>query len=221
MNTCLITASYLDGVDGLGNDRMERNKFYLKYYAGIQQELGFQTVYFLDNGSSEKSRLEIANYALSLGLRFELMPYQSLARDGNGQPHDYPYLWRSLWMLKIFMTFYDKLLVIDSDAFILSQRLADWIKNRDTGWNALWCPKYAFPEAAIQILCKDTFGIYDAYTTPPWRSKLGLMMEHDIPFTHTFKDFIGDRFGEISRPQEPCFDFYCQSRLSVPLHFIS
>lgn len=214
MRAALITASYLDGNDGMGNPRLERNLRYLSWYEKIQEDLGFDKIYFFDNASDPASvaRVEGACPLLKV-IRFN----EHLT--GGKFSQDYLYLWRVLYSLPMLFGMYDKLICIDSDFFVLSRRLAEWIRERESGWSTVWCRRHAFPEAGMHVLCRDAYGRLEKLMETPMEKLNGSLMEKVIPFTHMTMEFNCDRFGEYDAPWSPDMDLYGQAKLTTPLKY--
>jgi hypothetical protein len=139
----------------------------------------------------------------------------------NLQPHYprkemlyYPNVWRAYWFIKRLLEGgpYEKVIYIATDAYILSQRLADYIEGLDSGWTALWSPKYNFSEPCIQVIthCKE-FEEFFAGECDPFKYN-GQVEECVLPFTHIEKGFVGDRYGEFEPPNlyNPDMDYYTQ-----------
>ncbi len=123
---------------------------------------------------------------------------------------------------------FEKIITCDTDAYILSPRLAHHIRALDSGYTALWSPKYNFPAAEITVLCKDAFPLMREWFKTPWeeRSASKVLFEKAPPFTNICKSFMGDRYGEfpnddgsVGWPQTPEMDYYTQFQLSIPLRF--
>lgn len=217
LRTCLVTPCFLDGEDALGNNRLARNLRYMEYYAGLREELGFREMIFLDNASSMESITEFtARRKPNVFLR---LFKESLTR-GPGV-HDYPYCWRALWHIRELLDSYDKIIFIDSDCFVLTKRMAEFIKNCNSGWQTFWNEAGGHPESTIWVLSWDTFGQFDLYTRGNWQDKVGTWMEKDLPFTALDKTFRCSRFGELDPPTEQniTMDCYMQARLTTPLQF--
>jgi len=105
---------------------------------------------------------------------------------------------------------YDKIIHIESDAFVLSDRLWKYLYDIKEGWEVLWCPRYNMPENAIQVICKDSFPEFRQQAD---RFKDGIrqgIIENLLPYKKINKDFVGDRYGEIGLPFSNKMDYYCQ-----------
>lgn len=57
----------------------------------------------------------------------------------------------------------DKIMHIESDAYILSPRLADFLNGIESGWHVMWSERDKFPETAIQVICSDQFEVFEQF----------------------------------------------------------
>jgi len=114
---------------------------------------------------------------------------------------------------------YDKIIHIESDAYLLTQKVCDYIDSLDSGWNTLYCPMYHFPETSIQIICKDQFPSMLKLEAMPLDSFRLSQAEETLPITHVEKGFVGDRYGERTTMQLPKIDYYNQCNLITKLKF--
>lgn len=132
----------------------------------------------------------------------------------------FPSWWRSfLHGLREGKNDFNKIIHIESDAFVLSQRLLDYINNTNHGWVALFSQKYGFPESAIQIINEDSFYRIDKM---PEMHDFVKIVEFVLPYTHVEKSFIGDRYGEDGKLPKHEIDYACQWNLDwyIPEDFI-
>ena len=103
-----------------------------------------------------------------------------------------------------------KIVHIESDAFVLSRRMLAFIESRERGWTAFWCPRWQFPETAIQVICADQFEAMDRIAAIGWDALAGQLAERALPFTDVVREPHGDRYGE-RRSRIPGFaDFAAQ-----------
>ena len=111
---------------------------------------------------------------------------------------------------------YEKIIHIESDAFLISKRIFDHIDSLKTGWTGLWANKYNFPESCIQVICKDQFDSFRDFASCGSNelSKKGLA-EKIIPFTNIERRFVGDRYGEKVNKQPEGLDYFCQTKLDT------
>lgn len=107
---------------------------------------------------------------------------------------------------------YSKIIHIESDAYIVSEKLFNYVNNLNKGWVSLWCNLYKFPETAIQIICKDQIANYYNITQLPYEKYfINSPIENMIPFTLIEKQFIGDRYFEYQNYIPKNADYSCQS----------
>ncbi len=91
---------------------------------------------------------------------------------------------------------FQKVLHIESDAYIVSPRMRDWANAATAGWRAPYSAKYDFPEMAIQVIGLDQLGQFAAFSEQPYSVLKDQTHETALPLTHVEKSFFGDRFGE-------------------------
>jgi hypothetical protein len=176
---------------------------WLAYYSRV--DLGAEKMLLIDDCSpfvpdpqviaSVDSHADITK----LGDKRLLLKFQQ--RLGRSAVMAYPGWWRS------FLHSVDvarqlgarKIIHIESDAFILSPRLLDYIAGLEEGWTTLWSPHYRMPETAIQVICEDQFENMAAFRQRPQCELDGRLAEALLPFTQVNRDFKGDRYGEFRR----------------------
>lgn len=136
-----------------------------------------------------EARTEIHHFADRRGQRVgnELFPgwYRSFAHA-------------VLWGIK---QGFDKIIHIESDAFLISDRAVRFFNETNQGWTALWCARHRWPESTLQIINRDRFGSCEAFFSNPYSAHLGepyRAIETLIPCTSIQKNLIGDRYGEES-----------------------
>jgi hypothetical protein len=186
-----------------------RYSIWLEYSRKDYQNMGISHILLLDDGSDEK-QLKKLDLPIYRELPEEL-PKASIftfsTHLGRPEHHNFLGWWRSFLLTPVLAERYgfDKLLHIESDAYVLSQQLRDYLAKVSSGWTALWCPHYEMPETAIQVICRDQFNKMKDFVPPPNTDP-----EMCLPFTCVNKDFIGDRYGEYG-PNSPLnIDYYCQ-----------
>lgn len=122
-------------------------------------------------------------------------------RLGRQNIKDYPGWWRSfLHSVSVAEELgVDKIIHIESDAFILSQRLADFINQTHSGWHVLWSRQNDFPETAIQVICRDQFEVFARFKASNPEFSFPDFAEWVLPFTAVHREFKGDRYSEMQR----------------------
>jgi len=142
--------------------------------------------------------------------------------DNLGRSHvvDYPGWFRSFTFAAVYARKYgfDKVVHVESDSFVFSRRIVDYINECDSGWTTFWCPRWGFPESCIQVIGKDQLDAYAALAAVPYATQLaGKPIEMVLPFTQVRKDFVGDRYGEYLAWLPDKIDYGCQIPEDWPL----
>ena len=94
----------------------------------------------------------------------------------------------------------NKIIHVESDAFIISQRMRDYINNLHSGWTTFWAASYNFPETAIQVICEDQFDALASFKDKPTAELEGKFAEELLPFTCVNREMVGDRYSEFRIP---------------------
>ena len=120
---------------------------------------------------------------------------------GRQSVKDYPGWWRSFFhSIEIAKELgVDKIIHIESDAFILTERLVDFINQTKTGWHVLWTERHNFPETALQVICRDQFENFENFKQKNPALHFPDFAEHVLPFTDVHREFKGDRYSEFRR----------------------
>jgi len=120
-------------------------------------------------------------------------------RLGRSGLLSYPGWWRSfLHALDVAKELgVDKIIHIESDAFILSSKLQAHINSLESGWSTLWSEHYRIPETAVQVICKDQFEQLAMFQAMSHDQLSGQLAENMLPFTQVDKHFKGDRYGDM------------------------
>ena len=105
---------------------------------------------------------------------------------------------------------FEKLVHLESDAYLVSERMRDWVRQASSGWTALWAGKYDFPEIALQVIGPDQMAAAEAFARAPYDGLVGVTHETALPLTHIEKRFTGDRYGEDEPPVPADADFAAQ-----------
>ena len=93
---------------------------------------------------------------------------------------------------------FDRVIHIESDAFVISRRAQDFLANYADGWAALWAARYDMPESAIQVAAGQGVLAMAHFARQPYDALIGQSHERTMPFTAVEKQFQGDRYGEFS-----------------------
>jgi hypothetical protein len=195
MKTLLFCTSY-------SQTEAEWNRRWRRWYDHHKQiGLNFDHCLIVDDGSPiipSWDDIEFIHYEDNLGI--------------DNSTLSVPGLYRGFQTVNEYMrnNNYSKLLNIESDAFILSQRLVNYINNINDKWVALWEPKFQIPELGITIAAGSGLEKWFDETDKDYRFYKGEQLETILPFEHVEKNFVGERYGERLDyvPEES--DYACQ-----------
>ena len=112
---------------------------------------------------------------------------------------------------------YEKIIHVEADAFLISDRIHQYINDFNSGWVTFWCPRYQLPETAIQVIAGSALNsLYEIIDVPyskfsGWPADPGIGQRASwLPYTTINKDFHGDRWGETLRMPPKNADYACQ-----------
>ena len=134
-------------------------------------------------------------------------------RLGRRGQFDFPGWWRSFEAGIGLAQRYDatRLIHVESDARVLSDRLARALSQAAKGWVALWCPSYRVPEPSIQVIHRDSLPAASGFAAQrPKLDMAGKGPELLLPFTSVEQRLIGDRYAEFGRTVPEGADYACQ-----------
>lgn len=215
MKTAIIAPSFLDGLDPSQSSRLARTIKWLIYYQKLKGNLSFEDIFLSDDGSSDSSRAALSTTASG----FVVLSHPKLSRQGSVSC-DYPWCWRALFDMRSLIEFgFEKIIMIDTDTFVLTQRMVNYLNALRSGWTSFHLQKYDFPSAELHILCEDAFPRFLEYTKGDFMALNGKLMERELPFTKVVREFVFDRYGETRTPQTAEMDAYSQTPLDVPMKF--
>jgi hypothetical protein len=107
---------------------------------------------------------------------------------------------------------FEKVVHIESDAFIISPKMTHYINDLDDGWVAPSIISHEMPESAIQIIAGESMRSYHEFSDMRYSPAIGIEAEHVIPFTHIERRFKGSRYGETMTTVPRDADFVTQAR---------
>jgi len=214
MKTFIYCTSYFDSEEVY----RERYQKWIDYY-NDHPFTKDKHMYLIDDGSDldllTDDRVhviqedQLGSSAVSLSAKLNLYSFRerkglnchrSPDRGAAGNKTNNEGWWRSyITALNIAKEYdYDKFIHIESDAYLISKRVLDYVDSLKGGWTAFWCPRYVMPEASLQVICKDAFTAFEGFTSCGYEAlaKKGIA-ERVLPFTHVATKFNGDRYGEI------------------------
>lgn len=193
------------GLMHLQPEYIERTHKWLNYTISLKDSLGIDEFLFIDNASDPEIVKSFESYPIKI-IRAE-------PRLDRPSVYEYAYWYRAFEIGYKYAQAngFDKVIHLDTDAYVISPRVCDYIKNISTGWMAFNSKKYGFPEAAMTIVCSDKLQVAIDFMSEGYKSKYGLdAAENIIPWTHVEKSFRGDRYGETTLIQESGWDYVTQ-----------
>ena len=216
--TLLFCTSYMDSLEVW----RRRYGYWVDYYENVP--LTRSATFLIDDASPYlpgDTRLAVVDDLAETPCPSPFHLYQFRDRLGRGSAEEgWPHWgwWRSfLFSLTIARRYgCRKIIHIESDAYLLSQPIVDYLNRLDAGWTALWCPRHRMPEGAIQVIAEDQFPAMQhlAETDVRTHAAKGLA-EHYLPFTHIERGFVGNRYGEYRWTVPGYADFACQVDAAV------
>lgn len=91
---------------------------------------------------------------------------------------------------------FEKAIHVESDAFLITNRLCQYFNSIQDEWVTLWCPRYSMPESGIQVMAGKGLEMFVAFAEKPHSERIGKTAELGFPRTRVEQSFIGDRYGE-------------------------
>jgi hypothetical protein len=215
MHSFLFCTSFIDKND-IRFDPLRYRKW-IDYYAALKESLGIDHIFMIDDGSADPSLEQSAPVNIisaedelpdELPNKINIITF----KEHLGRPSIEEHLgwWRSFtWSVKLAEKYgFEKIVHIESDFYIVSERLINFIHSMDKGWTSLFSSHFNFPETAIQIICKDSFDLLESARQKATAAnyRITQLAEHTLPFTNICKDFTGDRIGEMRVLKQWVFD---------------
>jgi hypothetical protein len=170
----------------------------------LHSRLRYAQVLLVDDGSPVQPAMDdstvVAAEQLPLdcpSTRVVLAHFSS--RLGRPATLEYPGWWRSFFLAAQYAAKYsfDKVIHIESDTFVLSDALTDYVNAIQSGWTALWSPYHGLPETCIQVIGADQIPRYLDMSKESYSpGYAGRLAETILPFTQVECCFKGDRYGE-------------------------
>lgn len=197
MRTFIFCTSFIGGdPEKHGAARYER---WVKYYLPMLQELQVERMFLIDDGGSYEGDINVISGELPDEANDLINIYRFEETLGRRSMMDFPGWWRSfLFSIEIAKKYgYDRIVHVESDFFVLSDRLKEYIRNVESGWTSMYSAHYNMPESGIQIICKDAFDIFTAFKEKHMNAdyRMEQYAELLLPFTNVNQSFVGDRLG--------------------------
>ncbi|WP_271730049.1 hypothetical protein [Aquimarina algiphila] len=215
MKTFLFCTCYMDNND-IHNNKTRINRW-IEYYKEKMKLFGADYLFLIDDGSPLVDLSPYIDVIDSDKLPEFLISNINFVRfkDNLGRPtwEDYQGWWRSfVFSLNIAENYgFDKIIHIESDFYVLSKSMIEYMKLLKFGWVTFYSEYHNFPETAIQIICKDSYFKFKEIQTNirnnNYRTENRISAELFLPFTTIERKFNGDRLG-----QPEVFDFWLKTK---------
>ena len=140
----------------------------------------------------------VVGEAFTTGPRGRVLLYHFRDHLGRRGLKDFPGWHRSFVFGALYAEAlgFDRVIHIESDAFVISEAARAFLMGFKDGWAGLWSPLYAMPESAIQVAAGDGLRALAAFARAPYAGMIGQDHERALPFTHVERGLTGDRYGE-------------------------
>ncbi len=215
MRTLVFCTSYA----AVPEDWERRHAWWLKSLR--QSDIECDQILIVDDGSPclpQWKEVDIVRQAdapepLDLLSTAPVVLYTHTERWGRTHVFDFPGWYRSFAFAARYAEArgFQKVIHLESDAFLISPRIRRYFNDFAEGWAALWSDRYTFPELAIQVAAGREVATMAAFTSEPYDRLRGRLHETAFPYTHVETLFCGDRYGEIGAPVPKHADFVAQA----------
>jgi tetratricopeptide (TPR) repeat protein len=176
----------------------------------------YDAMVMIDDGSPYEAGQTKLTTLAAADIGKQALPRRSLVRFPNNLGRFgttvYPGWCRSfLFSLDIAEAYgFLKIVHVESDTYLLSTRIAEYIDRTNSGWTAFWSAKYRFPETALQIICADAYPAFGGVRDSGPGVFRGRPAEFVLPFTHVEKSLVGDRYSEFQSAIPTVADYAVQ-----------
>jgi hypothetical protein len=132
---------------------------------------------------------------------------------GRLSGHDYPGWYRSfVFAAEYARTFgFEKVIHIESDAFLISARMQRYCNEITDGWVTFRGPRHNYPETGIQVIAGSNLQRFNQISCLLYDEYRGRPIETLLPFTRVETAFVGDRYGEYLSYVPPDADWTMQT----------
>lgn len=143
--------------------------------------------------------------------------YRFDRRLGRQGRNIYPGWYRSFCLAARFAEVhgFDKIVHVESDAFIITAKMQHYINAVKDEWIAPSIQSHAMPESAIQIMHGRGLEACIQFARTPYSKIVGTAAENILPFTRIADEFIGSRYGETLHHVPREADFVTQTNPSM------
>lgn len=127
-----------------------------------------------------------------------LLLFHFRERLGRQGPTEYPGWYRSFCFAAGYAVRrgFQRIVHIESDAFIISARMAEFVNGVGDGWLGFSMLRSDMPESAIQIIAGDAVARFAAFAQTPYAEYSGRAIEMHLPYSRVVEHFVGARYGQ-------------------------
>jgi hypothetical protein len=195
----------------INNDKFNHQSFrykkWIDYYSALTN-LQYDYIFLIDDGSLYIDLLENQDVNIfvstndslpeELSSKINIISFEN--NLGRSSLLEHSGWWRSFtFALRIALKYdFTKIIHIESDFYILSDEIKNFINNKKSGWTSVYSECYNFPETSLQIICSDSYDRFEKIfkQVRALHFNVNQYAEFYLPFTSVDKQFKGDRIGE-------------------------
>ncbi len=184
------------------------------------QALGADQVLLVDDGSPVLPGWrdlhifsgDVIGEGFTTGPRGKQVLFHFRRRLGRADVLDFPGWHRSFVFAALYAEAngFERVVHLESDAFLLTERARTFVSSFSDGWVALYAPRFDMPESAIQVAAGDGLHALAAFARRPYGAMVGRQHEHEMPFTGVERSLAGDRIGETAEDMPAGLDYAAQ-----------
>ncbi len=179
-----------------------------------RSKLKFDQLVLVDDGSAtlpDWQDIRILQEGDDLSCEEPAVLYHFRNRLGRNAISDFPGWVRSFFFMSRYAEAngFDKIVHLEADAFLISDRAVDTINRCTDGWGAMWCPRFNRPESGIQVIAGSGLALYGSWAKKPIERFSGRVIEETLPFTFIERGVEGDRYGEREVNRVPRWVDWC------------
>ena len=193
---------------------------YRTWIDAIKQGINPDQILIVDDGSPvlpgwSDTRLSSGGRmadARTLGRHGGVMLHHFTERLGRRAVLDFPGWFRSFAFAVEYAIAhgFDRIMHIESDAYLISTKAVSFFRAFDNGWAALWSAQYDMPESALQVAAGEGIAAMADFAARDYATLAGHSHERALPLTSINRSLDGDRLGEAGEPIAAHRDFAAQ-----------
>lgn len=183
--------------------RNEWDERYRRWLQAIRSsQLEYDSILIVDDGSPvlpDWTDIAIGTGEIDQTSPPEILLFHFQEHLGRKAVFDFPGWYRSFTFAGRYAHAhgFEKVIHIESDAFLIGSRVQRYFNDTVSGWTTLWCPRHGLPESAIQVIAGDSIQKFaQLHQSHPHEQLVGREFELQLPIDVIEKRFIGDRYGE-------------------------